>query len=304
MAERNLQVEICGVKFKNPVIAASGTFGFGRESAQFYDIGLLGGVSTKALTIAPRRGNLMPRVAETPSGMLNAIGLQNPGVETYLAEHAQWLKSTGTTVIANIAGATVEDYVAVAERLNGAPVDMLELNISCPNVKQGGVAFGSDPKQVEHIVREVKRAAGQPLMVKLSPNVTDITETALAAQQAGADALSLINTLTGMEIDVHRRRPLLANVTGGLSGPAVRPVALRMVYQVCRKVQIPVVGMGGIMTGEDAVAFMLCGARAVMVGTANVSNPNACPEIIKGIEEYMIRHDIWDVNELVDALMV
>ncbi len=304
MAERNLQVEICGVKFKNPVIAASGTFGFGREYAHFYDIGLLGGVSTKALTIAPRRGNPMPRVAETPSGMLNAIGLQNPGVETYLAEHAQWLKSTGTTVIANIAGATVEDYVAVAERLNGAPVDMLELNISCPNVKQGGVAFGTDPKQVEHIVREVKRAAGQPLMVKLSPNVTDITETALAAQQAGADALSLINTLTGMEIDVHRRRPLLANVTGGLSGPAVRPVALRMVYQVCRKVQIPVVGMGGIMTGEDAVAFMLCGARAVMVGTANVSNPNACPEIIKGIEEYMIRHDIWDVNELVDALMV
>lgn len=304
MAERNLQVEICGVKFKNPVIAASGTFGFGREYAQFYDVGMLGGVSTKALTIAPRRGNPMPRVAETPAGMLNAIGLQNPGVEVYLAEHAQWLKSTGTTVIANIAGATVEDYVAVAERLKGAPVDMLELNISCPNVKQGGVAFGTDPKQVEHIVRSVKQAAEQPLMVKLSPNVTDITETALAAQQAGADALSLINTLTGMEIDVHRRRPLLANMTGGLSGPAVRPVALRMVYQVCRKVQIPVVGMGGIMTGEDAVAFMLCGARAVMVGTANVSNPNACPEIIKGIEEYMIRHDIYDVNELVDALMV
>ncbi len=302
MNKMDLSVEICGVKLKNPVIAASGTFGFGREYAEFYDVGLLGGVSTKALTIRPRPGNPMPRIAETPSGMLNAIGLQNPGVEAYLKNDAAWLKATGTCVIANIAGASVEDYVAVAQRLQDAPVDMLELNISCPNVKEGGVAFGTDPKQVDSIVRQVKAVAQQPLIVKLSPNVTDITQTALAAQQAGADALSMINTLTGMQIDVDKRKILLANKTGGLSGPAIMPVAIKMVYEVCKKVSIPVIGMGGISTGKDAIAFMLAGARAVMVGTANFANPYACPQIIKEMEEYMRVHSIENVNELVGNL--
>ena len=302
MSKIDLSVEICGIKLKNPVIAASGTFGFGREYAEFYDVGLLGGVSTKALTICPRPGNPMPRIAETPSGMLNAIGLQNPGVEAYLENDADWLKATGTCVIANIAGASVEDYVAVAQRLQSAPVDMLELNISCPNVKEGGVAFGTDPKQVDKIVRRVKSVARQPLIVKLSPNVTDITQTAIAAEQAGADALSLINTLTGMQIDVDKRKILLANKTGGLSGPAIMPVALKMVYDVCKKVSVPVIGMGGIASGRDAVAFMLAGARAVMVGTANFADPYACPNIVKGIEEYMQSHSITDVNQLVGNL--
>ncbi|WP_138295846.1 MULTISPECIES: dihydroorotate dehydrogenase [unclassified Clostridium] len=304
MSKPNLNVEVCGVKFKNPLIAASGTYGFGREFNKLYDIATLGGISVKGLTLKPRLGNPPSRIAETPMGMLNSVGLQNPGVDAFIAEELPWLRQRDLAVIANIAGSTVDDYCQMAEKFQNQPVEMLELNISCPNVKEGGVAFGTRPESILEITRQVKRHAMQSLMVKLSPNVADIGEAALAAQEGGADAISLINTLTGMAVDVYKRRPILANVTGGLSGPAVKPVALRMVYQASHKVKIPVVGMGGIMTGEDVAAFMLCGASAVMVGTANLADPMACPRILREFEEYLARTQVSCASDLVGKLEV
>ncbi|MFZ5973870.1 MAG: dihydroorotate dehydrogenase [Bacillota bacterium] len=301
----SLAVEICGVKFKNPCIAASGTFGFGEEYQKYFPLNKLGGISVKGLTLLPRAGNPPPRIAETPSGMLNSVGLQNPGAEVFLSGHLPRLIESDTVVIANIAGNTIEDYCAMADTLSKSAVHMLELNISCPNVKEGGVAFGTRPGLVLDVTRQVKAASGdKPLIVKLSPNTADIRETAKAAEEGGADALSLINTITGMMVDVKTMRPILANVTGGLSGPAILPVALRMVFEACQAVDIPVIGMGGIMRGEDAAAFMLCGARAFMVGTANIVSPTACVRILSELERYLMEQGISDINALVGALKV
>jgi dihydroorotate dehydrogenase (NAD+) catalytic subunit len=297
-------VDLCGVRLKNPVIAASGTFAFGREYARFYPLSELGGISVKGLTLQPRAGNPSPRIAETPSGMLNAVGLQNPGAEAFLRDELPWLREQGVAVIANIAGSTQEDYVAMARKMSVEGVDIVELNISCPNVKEGGVAFGTSPEQVLAIVKAVRPACGKPLMVKLSPNVASIADCARAAEAGGADCLSLINTLTGMAIDVETRRPILGNITGGLSGPAVRPVALRMAYEAARAVRIPIVGCGGIETGEDAVMFLLAGCCAVQVGSANLYDPHACVNVARGIEAYMERHGIEAVGELVGGLIV
>ncbi len=300
----NLKVIVCGVEFSNPLIAASGTYGFGREYAEFYPLSKIGGVSTKGLTLKYRAGNPTPRIAETPSGILNAVGLQNPGVDSFIENDLQWLKETGTKVVANIAGSSLDDYVNMAKKLDGL-VDMLEMNISCPNVKEGGIAFGIYPDSVKTVTSAVKNAISKtPLIVKLSPNVASIKENALAAEEAGADCISLVNTFTGMAIDVKRRRPILANVTGGLSGPAIKPIALRMVYEASKAVKIPVIGMGGIMTAEDVIAFMLCGARAVQVGTANISNPMAMAKIAVDLENYLIENGISDVNELVGGLII
>lgn len=299
----DLSVDLCGVRLKNPVIAASGTFGFGREYDELYDISSLGGVSVKGLSLRPRLGNPPPRIAETPSGMLNAVGLQNPGVERFIEEDLPWLLGKDVAVIANITGTTVEEYARMAERLAPTGVHLLEMNISCPNVHEGGAAFGVRPESVYAITRAVKARARQPLIVKLTPNVADITENALAAEEAGADALSMINTLTGVAVDVRTRRMILANNTGGLSGPAVRPVALRMVWQCAKKVRIPIVGMGGIQSGEDAAAFLLCGARAVMVGTANFTDPLACPRIVRELEGYCASQGVASVGELVGAVI-
>lgn len=300
----NFSVNLCGVVLKNPVIPASGTFGFGREFAGFYPLSLPGAVATKGITLRPRAGNPPPRVAETPSGMLNAVGLQNPGVDEFIGRELPWLLSQGAVVVANIAGENAQEYCEIARRLDNTGVAVIELNVSCPNVHDGGRVFGADCGSVAAVTRAVRAATKKPLAVKLSPNVGDIAEVAKAAEEAGADAVSLINTLTGMAIDVHTRRPVLANVTGGLSGPAVRPVALRMAYQAARAVKIPVVGMGGVMTGEDAAAFLLAGCRAVQVGTANLSDPMACPRILKELEEYMKLQGVEDVNELIGALIV
>jgi dihydroorotate dehydrogenase (NAD+) catalytic subunit len=302
MGKPDLKTELCGVEFKNPVIAASGCLGFGREYAQYYDLSLLGGIAAKGLTPERREGNPPPRIAETASGMLNAVGLQNPGIDAFLEEELPYMKTLGTRIIANIAGKTQEEYMTMARRLRNSGVDMIELNISCPNVKEGGVAFGAKPEGVYRIVNAVKPHCAQPLVVKLSPNTSDIAETAQAAEAGGADAISLINTLTGMAIDLEKRRPVLANVTGGLSGPAVKPVALRMVWQAARAVKIPVIGIGGIMTGSDAVEFLLAGASAVEVGTANLIDPMACVNIVEGIAQYMGRHDISNIKELVGSL--
>lgn len=300
-----LAVEICGVKLKNPCIAASGTFGFGEEYERYFPLDTLGGICVKGLTLEPRAGNPPPRIAETPSGMLNSVGLQNPGVRAFLRDHLPRLAKTDTAVIANIAGNTIEEYCEIAAALSSSAVDMLELNISCPNVKEGGMAFGTRPESVLDVTRRVKAVSGKkPLIVKLSPNTASIAETALAAQEGGADAVSLINTLTGMAVDVKSMRPVLKNVTGGLSGPAIRPVALRMVYEAARAVTIPVIGMGGIMSGFDAAAFLLCGARAFMVGTATIVSPTACVRILDELERYLIEQEIGDVNELVGALKV
>ncbi len=298
----NLSVDICGVRMKNPVIAASGTFGFGREYDEVFDIARLGGLSVKGLTLAPRTGNAPARVAQTPSGMLNSVGLQNPGVDAFVAEELPWLLEKDIAVIANIAGSTLDDYVKMAEKLAPTAVHLIELNISCPNVKEGGIAFGVRPESVREVTRAVKAASKQPLIVKLSPNVADIAENARAAEDGGADGVSLINTLTGMMVDVRARKPVLANVVGGLSGPAILPVALRMVYQASRAVKIPVIGMGGISTGEDAVAHMLCGASAVMVGTAGFADPLAFARVADEIRAYMAQNGVADVRELVGAL--
>ena len=299
----DLSLDLCGVRLKNPVIAASGTFGFGREFDELYDISQLGGVSVKGLSLAPRLGNPPPRIAETPSGLLNAVGLQNPGVEKFIDEDLPWLLQKDVAVIANITGNTQDEYVGMAERLAPTGVHLLEMNISCPNVHEGGAAFGANPESVYRITRAVKAAAGQPVIVKLTPNVTDITENALAAQEAGADALSMINTITAVAVDVRTRRMVLANNTGGLSGPAVRPVALRMVWQCAKKVRIPIIGMGGVETGEDAAAFMLCGAKAVMVGAANFTDPYACPRIVRELDDYCRSQGVARAQELVGTVI-
>ena len=278
---------------------ASGTFGSGIEFSEFVDLNKLGAVVTKGVANVPWPGNPTPRIAETYGGMLNAIGLQNPGIDVFCERDIPFLKKYDTKIVVNVCGKTTEDYIQVVERLANEPVDMLEINISCPNVKEGGIAFGQDPKAVEAITKEVKKYAKQPVIMKLSPNVTDITVMAKAAEAGGADALSLINTLTGMKIDVHKQTFALANKTGGMSGPAVKPVAVRMVYQVANAEKLPIIGMGGIMTGEDAIEFILAGATAVSVGTANFMNPTATLDVLKGIEDYMKMHNIKDINDLV-----
>ena len=298
----NTKVNIAGVEFKNPVTTASGTFGSGTEYSEFVDLSLLGAVTTKGVANVPWPGNPTPRIAETYGGMINAIGLQNPGIDVFVNRDIPFLKQYDTKIIVNVCGKTTEDYIDVVERLGDQPVDLLEINISCPNVKEGGIAFGQDPKAVEAITREVKRHAKQPIIMKLSPNVTDITVMAKAAEAGGADALSLINTLTGMKIDINRRSFALANKTGGMSGPAVKPVAVRMVYQVAQAVKLPIIGMGGIMTAEDALEFILAGATAVAVGTASFHNPYATKEVVEGIEAYMRKYGIEDIKELIGAV--
>ena len=298
----NTKVNIAGVEFKNPVTTASGTFGSGTEYSEFVDLSLLGAVTTKGVANVPWPGNPTPRIAETYGGMINAIGLQTPGIDVFVNRDIPFLKQYDTKIIVNVCGKTTEDYIDVVERLGDQPVDLLEINISCPNVTEGGIAFGQDPKAVEAITREVKRHAKQPIIMKLSPNVTDITVMAKAAEAGGADALSLINTLTGMKIDINRRSFALANNTGGMSGPAVKPVAVRMVYQVAQAVKLPIIGMGGIMTAEDALEFILAGATAVAVGTANFHNPYATKEVVEGIEAYMRKYGIEDIKELIGAV--
>ena len=298
----DMSVNLCGVSLKNPVIAASGTFGYGMEYNEFYPVSRLGGISCKGTTLEERAGNHAPRIAETPSGMLNSVGLQNPGVEAFLSVYLPWLKQQGTAVIANIAGNSVEEYCAMAERLHDSDVDIIELNISCPNVKHGGVNFGTSCDSVAQVTGEVKKRCGKPLMVKLTPNVTSIGDIAAAAETAGADALSLINTLTGMRIDIRTRRPILYNNTGGLSGPAVFPVAVRMVREVYKRVKIPVIGMGGISSWEDAAEMMIAGAAAVQVGTANFRDPMACVKIIDGLEAFAEQSGLSSVTELTGTL--
>lgn len=295
----DLRVNIAGVSFKNPVITASGTFGFGQEYARLYDISRLGGISCKGTTLNPRMGNPAPRIAETPSGILNSVGLQNPGVEGFLRDDLPFLEKQDTVVIANIAGSQIEDYVETVRRLQGSAVDMIELNISCPNVKEGGASFGTSAASVENITKRVKAVAEQPLMIKLTPNVTDITEMAAAAEAGGADAVSLINTLTGMKIDIETRRPILKNNTGGMSGAAVFPVALRMVWQVANRVRIPVIGLGGITKWQDAVEMLLAGATAVQIGTANFTDAYTPLKVIAGIEEYLDAHGEQSVTDII-----
>ncbi len=297
-----MRISLAGVTLKSPVMTASGTFGSGEEFSEFVDLNRLGAVVTKGVANVPWEGNPTPRVAEVCGGMLNAIGLQNPGIDLFIRRHIPFLKQYDTRIIVNVCGRSVADYCEVAERLSDQPVDLLEMNISCPNVKEGGIAFGQNPKSVEEITKEVKRHAAQPVIMKLSPNVTDITETARAAEAGGADALSLINTLTGMKIDVHTRRFALANRTGGLSGPAIHPIAVRMVYQTARAVKLPIIGMGGIQTAEDAIEMMLAGATAVSVGTANFQNPAAVIAVTEGMEAYLIEHGIAEVSELTGAV--
>ncbi len=298
----NLSVNLCGIQLKNPVITASGTFGFGREFNELYDIGLLGGVSTKGLTLDARLGNPVPRIAESRGVILNAVGLQNPGVEHFIKYDLEWLKSTGTAVIANVAGKTLDDYKQICEKLDGL-VDMVELNISCPNVKSGGMAFGIKPETVEEVTRYAKSGLKKtPLMVKLSPNVESIATNARSAENGGADAVSLINTLTGMAIDIERRRPIIANNTGGVSGAGVKPIAVRMTYEVAQAVKIPVVGMGGITCAEDAIEFIMAGATAVQVGTANFTDPYVCPKIIDGLNAWCDKHNIENVSDLTGTL--
>lgn len=302
MPEIHMGVEIAGVKLKNPIMTASGTFGSGAEYGEYVDLNRLGAVVTKGVSSVPWSGNPAPRIAETYGGMLNAVGLQNPGVETFCQRDIPFLKRHDTRVIVNVCGRTVEDYCQVVERLAEEPVDLLEINVSCPNVKEGGIAFGQDAKALEEITRQMKRRAAQPIIMKLSPNVADIGEMARAAQAGGADAISLINTLTGMKIDVHKRTFALANRTGGLSGPAIKPVAVRMVYEASHAVDLPVIGMGGIQNAEDAVEFLLAGACAVSVGTANFKNPCVTQEIVEGLEAYMQKYGMSDVRDLIGAV--
>lgn len=287
---------------KNPVTTGSGTFGSGEEFSEFVDLSALGAVTTKGVANVPWPGNPTPRIAEVYGGMLNAIGLQNPGIDVMIERDLPMLQKAGAAVIVNVCGKSEKDYVEVVERLSDQPVDLLEINVSCPNVKEGGIAFGQDPKALHHITKEVKAKAKQPIIMKLSPNVTDITEMARAAVDAGTDGLSLINTLTGMKIDIEKRDFVLANKTGGMSGPAIKPVALRMVYQVANAVDVPIIGMGGISTAEDALEFIMAGATAVSVGTANFMNPAATIDVIEGIKDYMKRHQIEDIQELIGCV--
>lgn len=295
----NTKVNIAGVELKNPVMTASGTFGSGMEYSDFVDLNKLGAVVTKGVANIPWEGNPTPRIAETHGGMLNAIGLQNPGIDVFIKRDIPFLKKFDTNIIVNVCGKSTEDYLEVVERLSDEPVDLLEINISCPNVKEGGIGFGQDAKTAYNITKEIKKVAKQPVIMKLSPNVTDITVMAKAVEDGGADAVSLINTLTGMKIDIDRQTFALANRTGGLSGPAIKPVAVRMVYQVANTVKIPVIGMGGISNYEDAVEFILAGATAVSIGTANFYNPYATVEVAEGIEKYMKQHNCEDINDLI-----
>ncbi len=299
-----MSVNFCGVELKNPVTTASGTFGFGHEYGQFFDLSEIGGVGVKGLTPTERLGNPAPRIAETPMGILNCVGLQNPGIDRFIAEEIPFLRQHDTKIIANVSGNTVEEYAGMIEKISDADVDLIEMNISCPNVKNGGMAFGTRVDMVEEVVSEAKKYAKKPLIVKLSPNVTDITEIAKAAVGAGADALSLINTLLGMRIDIETRRPILSNIMGGMSGPAVFPVAVRMVYQVHKAVDVPLLGMGGIRSGRDAVEMMMAGASAIAVGTACFADPMAPVKVAREIEEFCDSHGIKDVTELTGALEV
>lgn len=298
----NTRVNLAGVLLKNPIMTASGTFGSGQEYSEFVDLNKLGAVVTKGVANVPWPGNPTPRVAEVYGGMLNAIGLQNPGIDVFVQRDIPFLTHYDTRIIVNVCGKTTSDYIEVVERLSGQPVDMLEINISCPNVKEGGIAFGQNAASVEEITKEVKKYARQPVIMKLSPNVTDITEMAKAAEAGGADVISLINTLTGMKIDVNRRKFALANRTGGMSGPAVHPIAVRMVYQAAQAVNIPIIGMGGVQSTEDALELILAGATAVSVGTANFTNPTATIDIINGIQDYMENNGVEDINELIGAV--
>ena len=298
----NTSVKLAGVTLKNPILTASGTFGSGQEYAQFVDLNKLGGVVTKGVANVPWEGNPTPRVAEVYGGMLNAIGLQNPGIDVFVERDIPFLTKYDTKIVVNVCGKSEADYVEVVERLADQPVDLLEINISCPNVKEGGIAFGQDPKAVAAITKAVKAVAKQPVVMKLSPNVTDIAYMAQAVEAAGADAVSLINTLTGMKIDVKKRQFALANKTGGMSGPAIHPIAVRMVYQVAQAVKIPIIGMGGVMSAEDALELMLAGATAVSVGTANFTNPHITEEIVEGIKDYMAEQDVDDITELIGAV--
>ena len=298
----DLHVNVAGVEFSNPLIAASGTFGFGREYAEFYPLSALGGVSSKGITLKARPGNPAPRIAEAPGGMLNAVGLQNPGVDHFIREDLPWLRGQGTRIIANIAGNTPEDYCAMAEKLNDTDVDMIELHISCPNVKQGGVQFGTTCAGVSGITKAVRAHCKKPLMVKLSPNGTDISEMALAAESEGADAVSMINTLTGMRIDIRTRRPIIHNNTGGFSGPALLPIAVRMVWQTYQKVKIPIVGLGGISTWQDAVEMLLAGATALQIGTVLFTDPYAPVKIAEGLSKFMDENGVQSVSELTGAV--
>ncbi len=298
----NTKVNIAGITFKNPILAASGTFGAGEEYAQFIDLNRLGGIVTKGVSNVPWEGNPTPRIAEVYGGMLNAIGLQNPGIDTMIKRDIPFLKQYDTRIIVNVCGRSVFDYLDVVERLNDQPVHMLEINISCPNVKEGGIAFGQAPNMAAHITREIRKKSTHPIIIKLSPNVTDIAEMAKAVEAAGADAISLINTLTGMKIDVKSRRFALANKTGGLSGPAVHPVAVRMVYEASHAVSIPVIGMGGVRNAEDALEMMLAGATAVAVGTANFANPTVTVDIVNEIRQFMVAEGIQDIQEMIGAV--
>lgn len=298
----NTKVSIAGVELKNPITVASGTFGSGMEYDEFVDLNLLGAVTTKGVANVPWPGNPTPRVAETYGGMMNAIGLQNPGIDTFVKRDIPFLKEKDTKIIVNVCGKSTKDYLDVVERLGNEPVDLLEINVSCPNVKEGGIAFGQDPKALYDITKAIKAKAKQPIIMKLSPNVTDITEMAKAAEAAGSDALSLINTLTGMKIDIKRRAFAVANKTAGVSGPAIHPIAVRMVYQVANAVKLPIIGMGGVMNTEDALEMIMAGATAVAVGTANFHNPYATVEIIKGIEEYMQANGVDDINTLIGCV--
>lgn len=295
----NMSVNIAGVEWKNPVTVASGTFGSGAEFEEFVDLNQLGAVTTKGVANIPWTGNPTPRIAETYGGMMNAVGLQNPGIDLFCKRDIPFLKQYDTKIIVNVCGKSTEDYCEVVERLAEEPVDMLEINISCPNVKEGGIAFGQNPKAAEEITKAVKKYAKQPIIMKLSPNVTDIAEMARAVESGGADAVSLINTLTGMKIDIHRRQFVLANKTGGLSGPAIHPIAVRMVYQAANAVKVPIIGMGGISSAEDAIEMILAGASAISVGTANFHNPAVTMEIVDGIENYMKKYHVENIADLV-----
>lgn len=298
----NTKVTIAGISFKNPVLTASGTFGSGEEYSQFVDLNRLGGVITKGVANVPWEGNPTPRVAEVYGGMLNAIGLQNPGIDVFIQRDIPFLKQFHTRIIINVCGRSVYDYLDVVERLNDQPVNMLEINISCPNVKQGGIAFGQAPNMAAHITQEIRKKSTHPIIMKLSPNVTNIAEMAKAVEAAGADAVSLINTLTGMKIDVKKRKFALANKTGGLSGPAIHPIAVRMVYEAAHAVEIPVIGIGGIMNAEDAIEMMMAGATAVEIGTANFANPTVAADIVNDISQFMIAEGIQDINEIIGAV--
>ncbi|GAM11552.1 dihydroorotate dehydrogenase B (NAD(+)), catalytic subunit [Geobacter sp. OR-1] len=303
MTKPNLSVDIAGIKLRNPVMTASGTFGYGAEFAPYLDLELLGAIVTKGLSMKPKAGNPTPRIVETPGGMLNAIGLQNVGIEAFIAEKVPFLRTVTTPVIVNLYGNTLEEYGELAGRIDAIPeVAGIEVNISCPNVKQGGIVFGTDPQAAFEVVSLVRRSTTKPLIVKLSPNVTDVVVMAKACVDAGAEALSLINTLTGMAIDLQKRRPILANITGGLSGPAIKPVALRMVWQVAKVVKVPLIGIGGIMSATDALEFILAGATAVQVGTANFLDPSSAGTIATGIETWLEENGVADIRELIGAL--